>query len=402
MSNLLTPSTGDEYAPDIPTLIERVRELRPFLQEHAEQAERERNIPPAVMQKLQDIGVFRVSLPPKYGGMPAGVCDRLDIVREVAQGDGGAGWITTIVLGNNWVMGHFSNEAQDEVFGADPHAKVSAVIPVSGRGDRVEGGYRVSGKWGYNSGLSYTNWVLVAAAMHDENGEFVDTAQLLLPRTDVTEEDTWYVAGLASSGSNTVVADDVFVPEHRVLYHSPTMQGHHAAEGEPTFRASFVSALSTWLLGPQLGIAEAVYDRVVAKASSKGIAYTRYERQADSVASQMRVARARVELDAALGLARATAQELDRFAEANEMPDYTYRTGVRARTGWIVEQLTAAVDSLISVHGSAAFALSNPLQRNWRDLNTAARHALILPDVGYELYGRALLGEPGEPASPLS
>lgn len=393
--------TAPSFAPDIPTSIERIDELRPFIAEKAAEGERQHGVLPGVIDELAKIGTFRASLHERYDGLPAGVGDRLAIARAVARGDGGAGWVTAIILGNNWILGLFPREAQDEVFGANPDARVSAVIAINGRADKVDGGYHVSGKWGYNSGLAYTSWVLVAAALYDENGEFVDTAQLLVPRGDVSEEDTWFVAGLKSTGSNTVVAEDVFVPSHRVLRHSTTVGGDNADDDEPGFRAAFVAALSIWLVGPQLGIAEAAFDRVVEKANTKDIAYTAFKTQAESTAVQLRIAKARLGIDAALLFAQDAANRLDRHAAAGTFPDYTTRAHVRAATGWISETLQDALDSLLTVHGAGAFAEVNPLQRYWRDLGTAGRHALILPDVGYELLGRALLGQPGEAVTPL-
>ena len=395
------PLDTSKFAPDIHTMIQRINELRPFITENAAEGERQRRVLPEVFNTLAETGLFRASLPKKYGGYAAGVFEKLELSRAVARGDGGAGWITAIILGNNWILGQFPEQAQDDVFLSDPDARCSGVIPVDGRADKVEGGFKLSGKWGYNSALGYTTWALLAAAVFDESGEFMYTAQFLVPRSDVSEEDTWFVSGLKSSDSNTVVADNVFVPEHRVLRHETAMSGVGASENAQGFRSAFVASLSVWLIGPQLGIAESVYNYVTEKAQSKGVAYTSFEKQADSTAVQLRVAKARIEIDTALKFARDITQELDAYANRGENPDKLTRTRMRGETGWIAENLQSAVDSLMTVHGSAAFAEVSPLQRYWRDLGIALRHALILPDVGYEMYGRELLARPAEEVSPL-
>lgn len=393
MTNSLTP--------EIETMLAKIAELRPFIAERGPEGERQRKVVPEVFEALKDIGVFRASLPQRYGGLAAGVRDKLELSRAVARADGGSGWITAIILGNNWILGFFPKEAQDDVFLADPDACLSAVVPVSGRADKAEGGYRISGKWGYNSALSYTSWVLVAAVIHDENGEFMGTGQIMLPRAKVDEEDTWYVSGMKSSDSNTIVVDDVLVPDHHVLFHEQAISGVTATENDQGFRSAFVSSLTTWLIGPQLGLAEGIYDLVAEKALTKGIAYTTFETQADSTAVQLRIAKARLGIDTALLVARTLANELDDYANREENPDYLSRARIRANTGWITELLKEAVESLLDVHGSGAFADANPIQRHWRDLAIAARHALILPDVGYEVYGRTLLGRPGNEIAPL-
>ncbi|MGO2113042.1 MAG: acyl-CoA dehydrogenase family protein, partial [Pseudoclavibacter sp.] len=235
---------GPNAARSVPEALEKIEELRPFIAERAAEGERRRNVTPEVIDALTEAGVFRASVPESYGGYTAGVLDRFNMSRAVARADGGAGWVTAIMLGNNWILGLFPKQAQDDVFRADPDARVTAIIAVDGRADKVDGGYRVSGRWGYNSGVAYTSWVLVAAAVHDENGDFVDTAQLMVPISEVIVEDTWHVAGLRSSGSNTIIAEDLFVPEYRVLHHGPTVSGGNASDGDATYRTAFVASLS--------------------------------------------------------------------------------------------------------------------------------------------------------------
>ncbi|MGO2113067.1 MAG: acyl-CoA dehydrogenase family protein, partial [Pseudoclavibacter sp.] len=153
--------------------------------------------------------------------------------------------------------------------------------------------------------------------------------------------------------------------------------------------------------GPQIGIAEAIFDRVLEKSTSKGIAYTGFQPQATSTAVQLRLAKARLDIDAAINFAIEAGNILESYAAERTFPDVETRSRIRAMTGWISEHLQAAVESLLTVHGSGAFAEVNPLQRQWRDLNIAGRHALILPDVGYELYGRAMTGQPTDAVTPL-
>ena len=86
------------------------------------------------------------------------------------------------------------------------------------------------------------------------------------------------------------------------------------------------------------------------------------------------------------------ADDIDRAAASGVYPDFLARARVRADTGWAIEHITKAIDTLLSAHGAASFAEANALQRLWRDSSVAARHAVILPIVGYEVYGKALLG----------
>jgi alkylation response protein AidB-like acyl-CoA dehydrogenase len=131
---------------------------------------------------------------------------------------------------------------------------------------------------------------------------------------------------------------------------------------------------------------------VTAKAAKKPISYTFYTAQADSVAFQLQIAQAALMIDTAHLHAYRAADDIDRAAERGAYPDVLARSRVRADTGWALEHITKAIDLLLFAHGAGSFAQVNPLQRIWRDSAVAARHAVTLPAVNYEVYGKALLG----------
>jgi 3-hydroxy-9,10-secoandrosta-1,3,5(10)-triene-9,17-dione monooxygenase len=99
-----------------------------------------------------------------------------------------------------------------------------------------------------------------------------------------------------------------------------------------------------------------------------------------------------LKIDSAHLRAFRAADEIDNLARRNESPDYITRARVRADTGVIATDITDALNTLIFAHGAGSFAEASPMQRWWRDSNTAARHAIVLPATGAELYGKALLG----------
>jgi alkylation response protein AidB-like acyl-CoA dehydrogenase len=128
------------------------------------------------------------------------------------------------------------------------------------------------------------------------------------------------------------------------------------------------------------------------KAAKKPISYTFYTAQSDSVAFQLQLAEAAMLIDTAHLHAYRAADDIDRAAAAGTYPDFLNRARIRADTGWAVQNITKAIDILLWAHGAASFADVNPLQRIWRDSSVAARHAVVLPAVSYEVYGKALLG----------
>ncbi len=131
---------------------------------------------------------------------------------------------------------------------------------------------------------------------------------------------------------------------------------------------------------------------VIEKASQRAIAYTSFERQSDSVTFQNQIADAALKIDSAHLRAFRAAAEVDQAAERGVALDYLTRARMRADTGLIVTNVLESLNTLISAHGAGSFAESSPMQRWWRDANTAARHAIALPAVANEIYGKALLG----------
>ena len=400
----MTIPAEPSLAPDIPSLLERIAEIRPLLEANAAEGEKQRRVVQESIDALAAIGAFRVTVPTRYGGYAGNSRAQVDVARAVGLADGGTGWVVALTNIANWLTALYPEQAQDEVFGEDPDARVSVVLATNGKTTRVEGGYRVSGEWSYNSASWHSGWAILGAELIDENGVFVDTALLLIPLSDLEFKDTWFVAGMRSSGSNTLIALDIFVPDHRILLGTPALEGKYPGTTPETaapYRAGWIPVLNVILVGAQLGIGRAVLERVIA-ASSKAIAYTNFAHKSDSVAFQLDVAKAALLLDAADLLAERACAEIDIPADAGVYPDYTTRARNRAYVGWIVEHVSQAIEILLTAHGSSAFAETNPLQRLWRDQAVVARHAFVLPALGYELYGKALLGrEDGDSVTPL-
>ena len=396
--------TDHTMAPDIPTMLEKIEELRPMLDANGAQGEQNRRVLQESVDALEAIGAFRVTQPKKYGGYQGLSQDHVDVARAVGRGDGGTGWITALINMAGWLTALLPEQAQEDVWGEDPNTKVTVVLATNGKTRRVPGGYMVSGEWGYASGSWHAEWSFLGAELVDEDGNFDDAAQLLIPKSDLQYRDTWYVAGMRSSGSNTWVADDIFVPDHRVLRGSPALLGEYPGTNEDTpavYKAGWIPWLNVILAGAQLGIGRAVLDKVIA-GSNKPIAYTSIAHKSDSVAFQLDIAKAALTLDSADLMVARACREIDEPAAAGVYPDYLTRARNRAYVGWAAETVSKAIEMLLTAHGSGGFAEVNSIQRFWRDQAVAARHAFILPALGYELYGKALLGrEDGDSVTPL-
>ncbi len=386
-------STGTEV-PTIEQILARIADSHPLLERNAAQGEADRRVVEESITALTDIGAFKIAQPRRYGGYGLPVRAMLDVSAAVAEADGGTAWVVTLSNVCTWLTGLFSRQAQDDIWAANPDARVTGVLAPTAETTKVDGGYRVTGRWYYNSGSWHADWAGLGIPLTDEKGEVVDQGMALLPRTDLGFEDTWFVAGMRSSGSNCLIAEDVFVPEHRVMSVPPAIAGQYAVEEpeEALYRAAFVPVLTLVLAGPQLGLGRKALQVVQEKAARKAISYTSYSTQAESVAFQLQLAEAAMRIDSAHLHAYRAADDIDAAAAAGTYPGVQARARVRADTGWAVDNITRAIDILLSAHGAGSFAEANPLQRIWRDSAVAARHAIALPAVNFEVYGKALLG----------
>jgi alkylation response protein AidB-like acyl-CoA dehydrogenase len=271
---------------------------------------------------------------------------------------------------------------------------VAGSLAPHGEATAVAGGWRVNGRWMWASGCLHAQWAACGIHMKNEQGGMANLGLSLMPMTELTIEDTWFMAGMKGTGSNTIVARDVFVPEHRFLPYPPAFEGNYRTEhaGEAVYRAALVPVTILILIGAQLGVARAALDHVVAKASTRGVTHTNYGKQSESTGFQIVLAEAAMKIETAHLHAFRAADDLDRAAQSGRHPDLTARARARTDTALTAKYCREAVDLLVSAHGTSSLADWNRMQRLWRDAHVASHHAITEWHVNLEIYGKALLG----------
>ena len=377
--------TGIEASP-----LERAAALKPLLARNAPQCDASRRVPEENIAALAEAGLFKLQAPRRFGGLETSVGTFLEVGAELGEACGSTAWVVALTNSCHWMAGLFCEQAQRDVYGADPNVRICGVLAPTATVRTVDGGLRVSGRWVYASGCLHAQWAILGVPPVDSRMQGL----ALIPMSELDIEDTWQVAGMRGTGSNTLVADDVFVPDHRILPVPPAINNEYATEhtDEVLYRASFVPVLALLLAAPQLGMVRGALKLVIEKAPVRAVAYTVFARQVDSVAFQLQIAEAAMLIDTAALHIRRAADDIDGAAAAGVKLDYLTRARVRADTGWAVRNAQKAMDLVISANGASSFAEASALQRLWRDSNTAARHAVVMPAVNLELYGKALLG----------
>jgi 3-hydroxy-9,10-secoandrosta-1,3,5(10)-triene-9,17-dione monooxygenase len=378
-------------------LTQRARDLVPLLIENAGRVEAERRLPEENVDALTRSGLLRILVPRRLGGYEQPLSTQIDVCAELARGCASTAWVAMIMSSGAWIAGLLPDKAQKDVFGGGTDPRICGVLTPSSQIEPVDSGFRVSGRWGFCSGSLHADWFLLATP---ETGDLAG-GLCLVPVSDVDVEDTWFTMGMRGTGSNTVVAQEVFVPEHRFAAMPDILDGPLNDHPEETvYRSEFGPTTVTFLVGPLLGMAQAALDHVVAKAATRGVTYTSYERQSAAPVVQLSVARAAQSLDTARLQVKKVLSDIAAGAAAGTRLGYADRARARFAAASAAQHSVEAVRLLVGAHGSGSFAESSVLQRILRDAETAASHALLNPDIGAEIYGRALLGVT-EPLSPL-
>lgn len=396
MTTLATAQPSVDTNPSSPSdLIAAAAELVPLLRKNAAATEENRRVVEGNIEAIREAGIYRLAVPRRFGGHEASFQTFLQVSGELARGDGSTAWVSTLMNVCGWLAGLYPDQAQREIYEENPDARICGVVAPTSTTVHAEGGQIVTGKWGFASGCMHSQWAMVGIPVTDENGEQVDQGLALIPMSDLTIEDTWFVAGMRGTASNTLVAENVFVPSHRILSVPQAIGGNYPTEhkDEALYRSAFVPVLALVLVGAQVGLAKQALEIVQdSLAKGRGISYTFYDKANLAPTTQIQVAEAAQLIDTAhLHMMRA-AGDIDAAAESGEYLDFVKRARVRADVGTVARRCREAVDLLLNVHGAGSFAEFNPLQRVWRDLETCSRHAVVNPEISTELYGRALLG----------
>jgi 3-hydroxy-9,10-secoandrosta-1,3,5(10)-triene-9,17-dione monooxygenase len=377
----------------------RAREAVPVLRERAQQAEDARMLIRENEQLLHEAGLFRFHQPKAFGGMELDFVAVVDIPAEIARGCPSTAWNVGNLACHHWILGYYEPETQHEVWDANPDALIASSIALAaGRGRKVDGGFVVSGRWPFSSGVDNSDWNMLAVTVYGDDGKTpVDWRLCLVPNSDYEIIDTWYAMGMAATGSKDIKVTELFVPERRALALQRCRGGseHPGATltPGPLFRIPIVAASSHPLAPAAVGAAEGAYELFLASMSKRMGTYTG-AKVADFQAVQIKVARARCLIDSARALLRQSAIALQDFAARNEVPDLPTKLRYRAHTAFAVNQAREAVETLWSCYGAQGLYTRDPLQRHLRDAMAMNQHFSFNFDIAGSAFGLHALGGP--------
>ncbi|MRH87597.1 flavin-dependent monooxygenase [Nocardia sp. SYP-A9097] len=377
-------------------IIHRVEAVLPMLRERAQETEDLRRIPDESIKDLQETGFFRLLQPRQWGGHAADPVVFYDTVRKIASACGSTGWVAGILGIHNWHLALFDQQAQHDVWGADSDTRIASSYSPMGAGSVVDGGYRVTGSWGYSSGSSHAEWVVVGGPVI-KDGKPVDFGSFLIPRSEYRIDDVWNVVGLRGTGSNTIVVENVFVPKHRFL--SFRAMGELKSPGleqntDPVYKMPWGTIHPTTISTPIVGMAYGAYDAHVEHQGKRVRAAYAGENAKDDPFGKVRIAEAASDIDAAWR--QLSGNVADEYAYLLRGEDVPFDVRARARRDQVraTGRVISSVDKLFEASGATALANGTPLQRFWRDAHAGRVHAANDAERAYLMYGTHAFGLP--------
>jgi alkylation response protein AidB-like acyl-CoA dehydrogenase len=379
------------------SLVGRAGALFPVLRGNAGEADKTRRLPQANIDALAASGIFKLWVPKRYGGYEADPRTYVEVLAELSRADASTSWAVSLITAMSFMVGQFPEAGQDAVYGADPEARVCGVLTPAGSAERSSGGYIVRGSWPFASGCLHSTWCGVVTPLLDAEGNVANVGYVLMPMSDITIKDTWFTVGMRGTGSNTLVADEVFVPDHLVL---PLVGPTGMLDGDPLtpfknevlYQAPQGSLGVLSEIGTILGLGRAALETVLEQLPKRSIAYTTYTRQIDAASTQIDLGEAATRIDAAHLLAYRAAEDIDRAITAARKLDLPARARIRADLSFAARTVREAVDTLVQLCGASAMAEFNYLQQIQRDVNTVSLHGLLRASVCLEVYGATLCG----------
>ena len=369
-----------------------------MLRLHAAAAENERRVPLATLEALDQAGVFRMMAPKSFGGDEASFETQCRVLAEIARGCPSTSWVSTIYSAMVWTASVFPDRAQDEIFGAGV-PRIAGVFSPTGTAVRKDDGFIVSGRWPYNTGCHGAQWTVVVALATRDGGDPVPYC-ILVPSRELTIIDDWYASGMAGTGSNTVVADGVFVPAYRALPLPDMVDGRYPERrnsGNPYFNYPLAQVLTVNGGGTPLGIARGALEAFFDRLPGRGIMYTTYMDKSAAPVTHLQVGEASLKIDSAAAHVQHATAMLDGLQGG--APTLLDRVRSRAHIGYATGLAREAVDLLFYASGASSIQSHVPMQRFQRDMQALANHAIMHSPTAVELYGRVLCGL--EPNTPL-
>jgi len=374
-------------------IIQRARELGCEIEAAADEIERRRELPEAIVAALIERGLFRLLLPRTLGGAELRPAVYVEVIEEIAKHDASTAWCLGQACGCTMTAAYLDPEVAREIFGGK-RGIVAWGPPGPAEARAVPGGYRLSGTWSFASGSHHASWlgahVPILAAdgapqLRPDGGPVMRT--LLFPKASAQFADIWHVIGLRGTGSDSYTVTDLFVPEAYTVLREAA-----ARPRQPGLLYAFSSSniYASGFAGVALGIARSALDAFVELARDK-IPRGAKSTLRDNNVIQAQVAQSEARLGAARAFLLGSLDDIWHEAAASGRLTIDDNTTIRLASTWAIHQAREVVDIVYHAAGATAIFENNPFERRFRDIHTVVQQYQGR-QAHFETVGQVLLG----------
>lgn len=388
----LSPKTKAEHrqrmTPDPVDLLRQVRALIPAIATQAAESAKAREVRPAIMAALKEIGVFRALQPRRWGGYEFAPTALYELEMAVGEGDMSTAWLVGVLGIIPWAVALFHDRAGEEVWGSDDSTLICCALRRAGTAIPIEGGFRLSGRWRYASGCMHAGWALLGGgAGPSPDGDYL----FLVPRRDFTIIDTWHVAGLRATGSHDVVVNDVFIPTHRA--HRMVDLFDCKGPGQeintsPLYRMPFGLVFGGGVSNAAVGALRGMLNRLLTDLRARG-GPSRPDPDLALVCAE-----AATTIDEARALVERNFARLFEHAQRGEVPPIEERLQVKYQLSLNTERCRIAANRLLEATGASGLYDDHPYGRIIADITAGRQHITNSVPLHARDWGEVMLGKP--------
>ena len=383
--------------PPADAIVERIVSLRPWLRRMQGEAERQRRVPQETVERLDETGIYSVSMPPRFGGADYSARDLFQIYEALGRGCGATAWTLWASTGGNMWSAAFPDEVVKPVYdsswiGNRTCAVGGSTRRLSGSARRVDGGWMVRGAWPFATGSAHASHAYLAVFYDDTDDTKV--GMVLVPKESYVLRDDWDTMGLAATGSATIaIEEELFVPEER--FSSPQILVKRLAELKEKGLGLRPGGLGRSIMvgsGNALGMAEHALELFLEGIEKKTIAYSPYSRQKDAPVTHLNVGYVQMQIKAARRIAEAAIDELDSLYIDQRDVTATDTVRYHADASYVWDTCATASEALFKASGASGISKKQPLQLVARNCRAGSMHAVHNIQTCMENYGRQLCG----------
>jgi indole-3-acetate monooxygenase len=376
------------------TLLDSIRDLAPSISARSAEIDAARRLPPDLLDQLKSAGCFRMFVPKSHGGLEIDVPASMEIIEALATADGSTGWVVMIGCETPMFLALLPRQKFDRLYANGPDVIIAGAFAPRGSAEVVDGGYRVSGRWGFASGCQHSEW-LFGNCIVMENGKPRAGAMpgapaaraMMFAPSKARIIDTWSVNGLRGTGSHDIAVENILVPEDDSF---DIFLGRSCIEGPSMGEPILYAALHIGAVA--VGIAQRAINEIVALANTNKRRLYASSSLADSPLFHYRVGHADASLRAARSLLRDQTESVWNSAIAGNPVSVDGRAPLMGAITWAAHTCASVVDVCYKAGGGTSPYDSSPLQRCMRDIQTLTQHAAVaeswLTTAGATILGR--------------